>query len=214
MGTIAVISFCSVLLLTFPAIIPRFDLSLSQTANIGNTIGGITGPIVGMFSAYLIYEALMAQQKGNKDQRVKADSDVIFLLFNQLDKEYDTLHIKLDQGQKEIHLYGYDALASKCHTFKKNKDRNDIFRIFRADLTTNRIIYMIRSFMMIRERVLFSKFSADIELMFIKKLEIYYESKFKYPIKHLLDTFGHLDNDLINELKEFKIVNSPPEPIQ
>lgn len=207
MGTLAVMSFCTISLVLFPNVIPFFDLSTDQASNIGSTIGGITSPIVGMFSAYLIYEALTAQLKGNKDQQIKADSDIIFLLLNQLDKEYDSFDLKQTKGAKDIYLFGYNALAEICHLYKVNSVSEVIYTAFESGMTTNRILYMIRSFMMIRERVLLSDFSSDIESMFMKKLSIYYESKFKYPIKHLVEAFDDVDSNLMSEIKDFQKIN-------
>ncbi|AMQ00947.1 hypothetical protein AY601_4096 [Pedobacter cryoconitis] len=203
MGILAVISFCSLILIVFPAFIPHLDLSTSKTANIGSTLGGVIGPIVSMFSAYLIYEALMAQQEGNRDQRIKGDSDIIFLLLNQLEKEYNAF--ELDKGSGKI--FAYDAIASYANQTKVYANNELTYNSFIDSLSTNRFMYIVRSFMMIRERVALSNFSYEMESMFIKKLEIYYRSRFKFPVKHILDGFGDLSDDVINEIKDFQIKN-------
>jgi hypothetical protein len=43
--------------------IPKYD---EFTAHVGDTIGGITAPFVGLLSAWLVYEALLAQIAANK----------------------------------------------------------------------------------------------------------------------------------------------------
>lgn len=40
--------------------------SFSETGQIGDTIGGITAPIIGLLGAYLVYLALMSQVKANQ----------------------------------------------------------------------------------------------------------------------------------------------------
>jgi len=207
MGTLGTVSFCSLILAMYPSVIPLLNLSTDQASNIGSAIGGITSPIVGMFSAYLIYDALSAQLEANKDQRIKADSDIIFLLINQMDKDYDAYHNKVKKGEEDIHSYGYDALASVSHMFKSNKDNPNIYEAFKRALTTNRLIYLIRTFMMIHERVLISKFNSDLEGMFLQRLKMYYRSRFKFPIKHLIDAFGDQDDELMEEIKRFHNTN-------
>lgn len=204
MGVLAIMSFCSLILVVYPAFIPQLDLSTNETANIGSTLGGVIGPIVSMFSAYLIYEALMAQQEGNKVQRLKGDTDIIFLLFNQLDKEYDSLHFKNHSGND---FYGYYALAEYCILIKKVEDKEIAFKTFRGALPTNQLLYIIRSFTMIRNHIFQSSFTNDVEIMLQKKLEIYYRSKFKFPIKHIVEAFHDREDDYIFEIKEFQKIN-------
>ncbi|MCX2481630.1 hypothetical protein OQY15_21195 [Pedobacter sp. MC2016-15] len=209
MGILALLSLCSVTLALIPAFIPFYDLSTDKAANIGGAIGGITAPVVGLFSAYLIYEALTAQLQSNKDQRVKADCDIIFLLFTQLEKDYESFHIKQKQGDKEIHLYGYDALEENSHIYKIAKESEDnIFEIFTKDISTIRLIYMIRSFMLIRNRIIKSKFSVETESLFFSKLEMFYSAKFKFPIKHLIDAFGNEEDQRMDEIRAFEEANT------
>ena len=44
-------------------------VDFSQTGQIGDTIGGITGPIVGLLGAFLIYISFRAQIRANEIQR-------------------------------------------------------------------------------------------------------------------------------------------------
>ncbi len=63
---ITLICFLSVWLFTRPAISSIFILN--NFGPIGDTIGGITAPIIGGIGAYLVYKSFRAQEKANKFQ--------------------------------------------------------------------------------------------------------------------------------------------------
>lgn len=64
LGTILI--FVSLYIFTRPAIFLGWDFS--STGQIGDTIGGITGPIINLIGAYLVYISFQAQIKANKIQ--------------------------------------------------------------------------------------------------------------------------------------------------
>lgn len=211
---LAFISLCSLIVVVTPAFIPHFNFSTDETANIGTTIGGIVGPIVSMFSAYLLYEALTAQldsnkaqADSNKDQRLKAESDIIFMLLNQLDKEYDSFYIEQKRGDEKNKYYGYEAFARNCKIFKDKSNDVGMYEIFRGDFNTNKLNYLISSINLIRERIDLSELNESYKAMFNRKLDLYYRSKFKFPVKHLVEAFGSVDDAVIKEIIDFKRIN-------
>ena len=64
LGTILI--FVSLYIFTRPAVFPGWDFS--STGQIGDTIGGITGPIINLIGAFLVYISYQAQIKANKIQ--------------------------------------------------------------------------------------------------------------------------------------------------
>lgn len=85
------LSFFSVLLFTSPAVWHR--LNLTNTSSIGDTIGGITAPLLGITSTIFLYLTLNKQIDSINDQKLKNESDIIFLLLNQLDNEYNQIYV-------------------------------------------------------------------------------------------------------------------------
>lgn len=67
-----VLIFISLYLFTRPALISSFDFS--NTGEIGDTIGGITAPIINLIGAFLVYVSFQAQLEANRIQ-VKALND-------------------------------------------------------------------------------------------------------------------------------------------
>ncbi|WP_422359110.1 hypothetical protein [Reichenbachiella sp.] len=82
----------SILVFALPALLTQFKVTIfdfTWSGQIGDTIGGITAPFVGLFGAYLVYKAFLAQIKANEIQ-TKA-------IQNQLrDKEIDIAFKLLD----------------------------------------------------------------------------------------------------------------------
>ena len=69
---IILIIFASLYLFTRPALLSSFDFS--NSGQVGDTIGGITAPILNLIGAYLVYISFQAQLEANKIQ-IKALND-------------------------------------------------------------------------------------------------------------------------------------------
>ena len=109
-------AFIIVLIITAPYLLtrPAFCKSLifDSTGQIGDTIGGITAPIIGIFSIIVLVMTLRAQLKFNNDQSkdnlvsqlVMIQSDII-----HCDERLSFTVIK--NGQDEIKLSGIDTVS-------------------------------------------------------------------------------------------------------
>ncbi len=68
-------------------------VSFVNTGQIGDTIGGITAPIIGILSIYLLYKTLLSQQEFNKKQtRLMRDEQFKSTFFNLLQVQRDILN--------------------------------------------------------------------------------------------------------------------------
>lgn len=180
LGLLTVVSFSCLTLVVLPAFSEQFNFSSDKTSNIGSTIGGIVGPIVGMFSAYLLYEALTAQQEGNKAQRIKNDSDIIFMLINQLDKEYDTFSTFDRISGAPTTLKGFEALQHFSGKFQKDK-KNQLLLLISNEMS--KLWYLLESFEIIRNQVNELNLNSGSETVFNKQLSLYYQTKFQEPVE-------------------------------
>jgi hypothetical protein len=70
-NALAVLILGALLVMFFPYLMTRKVglIDFSETGNIGDTIGGITSPIVGFVGAILVYFALLEQIKANELSR-------------------------------------------------------------------------------------------------------------------------------------------------
>ena len=89
--SLMLLSFFCVWLFTTPAFWQR--LELTHTSSIGDTIGGITAPFLGIISIVFLYLTLNRQIDSINDQKLKNESDIIFMLLNQLENEYNQIYM-------------------------------------------------------------------------------------------------------------------------
>ena len=76
---------------------------------------GLISPLIGLASASLLYLALRKQIRAQKDQRIKAEMDVIFTLIHQLDNEIDRFQTK--HIASNVTSTGWDGLTSFTRSY-------------------------------------------------------------------------------------------------
>lgn len=91
----------------------RFD----KTAQIGDTIGGITAPIIGLFTAYLLYLAFKEQREGNNFTKQDSSFKLIYELLSNLKKEINDFEFGRFKG-KEAFLDIHRRLSEAFELFK------------------------------------------------------------------------------------------------
>jgi hypothetical protein len=178
---------------------------LTNTSSIGDTIGGITAPLLGIISSIFLYLTLNKQIDSIKDQKLKNESDIIFLLINQLENEYQQIYINETSQNIKSKLFGHEALTTYTNSVYKFYNTNDT-RKFGDYYIANHILLVIQSFKLIEERIKISPLSHDIKIMFYSKLRIFYNCKLKDPLDKLAELFGRvpsLNDDCTAEIIEF-----------
>jgi uncharacterized membrane protein len=200
-----IMSFVSVLIFTRPAIFNIFDLS--NSGNIGDAIGGITAPVLGLISIILLYITLNRQIESIKDQKIKNESDMIFLLINQFDAEYNSFFLYVTSNKIREKIVGFEALTYLCNCIDSMAQKTDNKTIGKYYFT-NQIICIIRSYKLIEQRIELSTLSADIKQVFSKKLQIIYESKLKDQMKNFVSVVNSVDflkDEVSMEIEDFFI---------
>jgi hypothetical protein len=206
------------LLFTFPAICNLFNFS--ETGNIGNTIGGITAPFIGLVGAILIYVSFRKQVEANEKQieankQLKESNEA---LERNTEKTYNfELYKKIDE-MLDTAVQKYENITSV--------NENDLFRKNDSKLKVDVIRYFINpknAQLNYATIVLYKKFAYSVKLFdnaigsykFIS--ERWNEDKFKNILKFkmrnyydiyfitIYDTLKkHLSTLLDKELKELK----------
>ena len=201
-----IICFVSILLFTLPAFTKYFELS--EENGIGSSIGGITAPIIGIASSILLYLALTRQTESNIEQKLKNDSDIIFLLLNQLNNEYDNFYFKLKINGVDTKYSGLEGLT------EYSKRMNGIFnfdnlkansKTFRTFYESGQIVLIVESMNLISNRVELSQLSSEMKELFSFKLKLFYEAKLKDSLTKLCECFEK--NEFLKDDWTEKIVN-------
>jgi hypothetical protein len=188
-----IISLLLIYILTLPAIWKIFDLT--NTSSIGDTIGGITSPLLGIISVIFLYLTLNRQIDSVNDQKLKNESDIIFMLFNQLDNEYNQIYLYSTNKDERVRKFGHEALVDYCNSVFKFYSGNKKFsQYYMADS----IILVIRSFELIKKRIQISPLNSEMKDLFLKKMETFYLCKLKDPLYKLTDLFER-EKSLLDE---------------
>lgn len=74
-------------------------ISFQDTGPIGDTIGGITAPIVGLLGAYLVYVSFKAQVEANKIQASQAYFNTVYNMLKDLIEEQQNITIILQRQE-------------------------------------------------------------------------------------------------------------------
>jgi len=203
-----ILSIFCVWIFTSPAILVRFNLT--ETSNIGGTIGGLTSPILGIISVMFLYLTLNKQIDGIKDQQIKNESDLIFMMLNQLNTEYNQIYYYNTKKKDKPKLYGYEALTEYSETVNKFYMVNSEKKFSEYDMSQN-IILVVRSFKLIEERIKLSNVNKNFKNLFSKKLETFYQCKLENSFFKLIDLFNRvpaLNDEYTKEIIEFYKYNS------
>lgn len=196
--------FLSVIIFTLPSFLQQ--LNLTTKANIGSAIGGVTAPLIGIISSILLYMALTKQVESNIDQRVKNESDVIFVLINQLDTEISNFYTKTTQGDKETKKTGVEALNDFTMEFRYHYLLNTFDFTFTAFFEANQLLLIMRSYQLINKRIEIASLSKDIKALFQKKLDALYDCKLKNPLNNIsiaIDEHPNMKDEITNEIQSF-----------
>lgn len=198
------LSFFCVWLFTNPAVWERLDLT--HTSSIGDTIGGITAPLLGIISIVFLYLTLNRQIDSINDQKLKNESDIIFMLLNQLENEYNQIYMNGTTNGVTTKTYGHEALtkyANSVFNFYNPSEEKKFSTYYISDS----ILLVIRSFKLIEQRIQMSNSSAELKSMFTAKLQTFYQCKLQdslYKLTDLFDRVEALNDDYTSEIKQFQ----------
>jgi uncharacterized membrane protein len=110
-----VISFAAFTILSpFIFTLPLGWINLTATGQIGDTIGGLTAPILNFLSIMLLYLTLREQISSNNNlstiERRSRDYDIIFKQYDNLKDELDRIEIAIIKNGSEISYKGLRAI--------------------------------------------------------------------------------------------------------
>ncbi|QEL01581.1 hypothetical protein FKG96_12440 [Olivibacter sp. LS-1] len=190
-----IINIIFILIVLSPSIVGIFDFTSKNTSNIATTISGLTSPILTVGSAYLLYLALTKQIESNNEQRRKNDFDMVTLLYNQLNKEYNSIEFRVVQvtdaftrkeTSKVVIEVGDRALKAIYNTYKRTpKQFKDISHM--AELSS-----IIATFVLL-ETAIKNLRAPDTRTLFEEKIRYFYIYKLKVPLQLISECVRTLD---------------------
>jgi hypothetical protein len=124
-----IIVFSGFLLLLLPWLFSQnsWKFDFTETGQIGDTIGGITAPIIGFMSSLLIYFSFMIQHKANQIQWTALREEQ---LIQRIQNNINELKL-LNENLKLKHLDIYSFIESLIQTIQKESNFISIFITFK-----------------------------------------------------------------------------------
>lgn len=126
LSIIVIITIIAPTLLTQPAYCELFDFT--KTGGIGDTIGGITAPILGFVSIFLLYETFREQQKFNRSQIEYKDYDRLVTITNHIMAKNGRISLEWAKPHGKIHK-GLFAISREI----KYHDKDEIIDEHKLD---------------------------------------------------------------------------------
>lgn len=187
--------FAATVLFTLPALSTIFNLTTK--ANIGSAIGGITAPIIGIFSSVLLYLALTAQTASNINQSLKNESDILFLLIDQLSKEVNNFYATSKKDKRDgseaikVTVTGIEGLNDFTREYRYESYVDDLKGsvTFKMMYEAKQISLFVDSFNLTKKRISITNLSPELKELFQHKLNSYFYSILRTPLKSLSEAF-------------------------
>lgn len=207
-GSILIL-FGSVYLFTRPAYWECFNFK--DTGSIGDTIGGITAPIMNLIGAILIYISFKAQIKANKiqytllsnesdNQQYDRNYQVILELFRDLKDDFKKLEFREHFGKSAINLYiSYPKPNWSKEAFQQHKN----LPIY------NEYKFIISEFDLIQSHLNSSTFREKEKNKLLIIIRTYYQTQLEYPSRIIITYLEklNLEKDYSELLKTLNNLN-------
>lgn len=174
----------------------------SESGQIGDTIGGITAPIIGLVSAILVYLSFSAQIDANQIVREEGNFRYVLEEFERykynIEEKYENGFTLFEGMPPAKGFMALDIMQTRLNS-KYVENRTDI------EITNYSVritIYYLKSFFIFINEVKKLKLSEEYKLTVEAKIGIYYEEF----LSNYIDTFINLnipERDPTLELKNY-----------
>ena len=175
-------------------------ISFENTGQIGDTIGGITAPIVNLVGAILVYYAFLVQLDANRlifqqikdekeEQRINQNRNYVFELYKHLKDEFSTFSV-----QEEKRIGSRDTERTVMVEYKGIEAINKmLYNLMSHRKGFGDEIYKLKEFQNMVE--LLKKFLSTLndtvlnpidKKFFVESIEYLYSSKIKVSIEELV----------------------------
>jgi hypothetical protein len=147
----------------------------SDSGAIGDTIGGVTSPIVNILGAVLIYISFQEQVKANTQQIENQNIDRFRNDYEEIKKEFYQVGFNEKEIHEELSETDFESpIDIYCKDLEIRKEGNIIF-----EYQFKYILYLIQYFIEELEK---SDLSVSNKELFIKKIYQFYYSRIEYNV--------------------------------
>jgi hypothetical protein len=176
-------------------------LGLNNTGELGDTIGGIAGPLINLLGAILVYKSFIAQINANKIQLDNIESD---RAFNSLWELYKESKIDLDNFE---YLYIIDNSKSTVlkglHSFERlvfELQKHKTLVLQRRKFIIHNISSILQNMSLIYSKIDNSLLSLNDKILIENKMTFLFNTRLESYISDIINTLDDNELELKNEL--------------
>lgn len=181
------------------------DRTVLDPNEIGDAIGGMTAPIIGLFSAFLVYIAFREQKKANDKLQRQNILNELDLLETKLKNNLKNLTLISAQGTDDKFIYGKNSIYTFFNTYFKDSmlkyNENNFNKSFiinnyyyLANKYANDLNLYFESILQNVKAIKKSVIDKDIKIHYIKNIEKNHLKNFEVEYNNELINFFELCN--------------------
>ncbi|MCZ8216146.1 MAG: hypothetical protein O9262_07900 [Cyclobacteriaceae bacterium] len=174
---------------------------LSTTGQIGDTIGGITAPIINIVGSILIFISFLSQNKANKIQAEHNSFALLHELYKDLKDDFNNLSFYSKSiGNGNIYQ-GKRALSVFSEVLESRKDNED----FKKNSYFNELLFLIGSFSILLNIVKTSNVNETEKKYIFRLIHFLYTTRIKEHVTKIINTTSGIPqhNDFHSTLYSF-----------
>lgn len=205
-----IILFVSVFIFTREVIWDTFDYS--NTGEIGDTIGGITAPVINLIGAILIFISFKAQINANEiqtdlinkeleNQKQDRNFQVTFELFKMLKEDFNNLSFKEYEGHSALNVFANEVKKVKDKNAFSNHSKKPIYHEWK---------FLINEYNLILFHIESSEFRSKEKEKIKKVVKSFFHTHLSYPtgiLKEYLIKYKISSGAIIKSLEDLEKLN-------
>jgi hypothetical protein len=174
---------------------------LSTTGQIGDTIGGIAGPIINIVGSLLIYLSFISQNKANQIQGDQNSFVLLHDLYKDLKDDFNNLTFYSETVGNGNEYRGKRALSVFCQVLEARKEKEE----FKKNSYFNELLFLTGNFSILLDIVTASTINVTEKQYVLRLIHFLYQTKIKEHVTKIIQTTEGIEihNGFHSTLKSF-----------
>ena len=177
----ALFLFSAIYLIIKPAIWDAYDLT--DTGQIGDTIGGITAPFINLLGAVLVFISFLEQNKANKILSQQNTFSLFHELYKDLKNDFNNLCFSSSTLKNGKEYYGKRAFSLFTNTLEARIDNKS----FPKNSFFDEILFLMGNITIFINTIETSNIDDTQKKYILKLLHFLYLTKIRKHLLHILE---------------------------
>jgi len=156
----------------------------SSTGQIGDTIGGIAGPIINIIGSLLIYYSFITQNKANQIQGDQNSFVLLHDLYKDIKDDFNNLTFYSENIGNGNVYNGKRALSVFCKVLENRKGNEE----FKKNSYFNELLFLTGNFSILLDIVTASTINTTEKQYILRLIHFLYHAKIKEHVTKIIQT--------------------------